>query len=228
MNLIRERQRPVRTLCAEVMGLRLARSSIVAIALLGLLSPVAAEAQQAAKVARIGYLGDTPAAAPHLRDAFLQGLRDLGYVEGRNVVIEYRFAEGKAERLPALAAELVALKVDVIVASGGTPGALAAKQASSVLPIVFLGVGDPVTSGLVTSLARPGGNVTGVTNGTVELIGKCLELLKQAVPGISRVAVLHDPNSSDEHSKKATLKKAELAGKALGVQLQFVGCGQAG
>jgi putative ABC transport system substrate-binding protein len=163
-----------------VRGLRLARSSIIAIALLALLSPVAALAQQAAKVARIGYLGDTPAAGTHLRAALLQGLRDLGYVEGRNVVIEYRFAEGKAERLPALAAELVALNVDVIVAGGGTPGALAAKRASSVLPIVFLGVGDPVASGLVTSLARPGGNVTGLTNGTVDLIGKCLSKITSA------------------------------------------------
>src|SRR5712691_3807361 len=112
-------------------------------------APFAAEAQQAAKVARIGYLAANLAANPHLHEAFRQGLRDLGYVEGRNVVIVYRDAEGKSERLPALAAELVALKVDVIVA-GGTPHALAAKQATKTIPIVFIGANDPVTDGLVT------------------------------------------------------------------------------
>src|SRR5437867_12258595 len=126
-----------------------------------LAAPFAAEAQQAAKVPRIGYVSTNLAANPHTREAFLQGLRDLGYVEGRNVVIEYRSAEGKVERFPALAAELVAPKVDVIVTAGGTPAALAAKQATRTLPIVFAGVGDAVTDGLVTSLARPGGNVTG-------------------------------------------------------------------
>src|SRR5713226_4321722 len=140
-------------------------------------SPLAAEAQQAAKIARIGYLTGNLAANPHVPEAFRQGLRDLGYVEGRNVVIEYRDAEGKYDRLPALAAELVALKVDVILA-GGTPQALAAKQATRTLPIVFAGVSDPVTSGLVTSLARPGGNLTGLSNVTPELVGKCLEQLK--------------------------------------------------
>src|SRR5437764_3479430 len=116
---------------------------------------LAAEAQQAAKVVRIGDLSPNLAASPHLREAFLQGLRDLGYVEGRNVVIEYRDAEGKLDRLPALAAELVALKVDVILAEGGTLGPRVAKQATSTIPIVFA-AGDPVGSGLVTSLARPG------------------------------------------------------------------------
>src|SRR5512132_686260 len=115
-------------------------------------APLAAEAQQATKIAQIGYLAPNLAASRHLPEAFRQGLRDLGYVEGRSVLIEYRDAEGKFERLPALAVELVALKVDVIVA-GGTPAALAAKQAARSLPIVFAGPGDPVTSGLVTSLA---------------------------------------------------------------------------
>jgi putative ABC transport system substrate-binding protein len=123
-------------------------------------APLAAEAQPAGKVARIGFLGLNPGANPHRRGAFLQGLRDLGYVEGRNVVIEYRSAEGKLERLSALAAELVALKVDVIVTGGGTPTALAAKQATRTLPIVFSSATDPVTDGLVTSLARPGGEHT--------------------------------------------------------------------
>src|SRR6266487_1456504 len=136
------------------------RDTVLALLALGA-APLAAGAQQAAKVARIGYLSPNLAASPHLRAAFLQGLRDLGYVEGRNVVIEYRDAEGKVERLPALAAELVALKVDVIVTENSTLAARVAKQATTTIPIVFTSVGDPVESGLVTSLARPGGNVTG-------------------------------------------------------------------
>ena len=186
-----------------------------------LASPLAAEAQQAAKVARIGYLSPNLAANPHLPESFRQGLRDLGYVEGRNVVIEYRDAEGKLERLPALAAELVALKVDVIVAAG-PPAALAAKQATRTLPIVFASSGDPVTSGLVTSLARPGGNVTGLSALTQELVGKRLELLKQAGPGVSQVAVLWHPGVLGERTEKDMLKGAEVAARALGVRLQVV------
>src|SRR5215510_5374170 len=123
-----------------------------------LAAPLAAEAQQAAKISRIGYLATNR--SPHFQEAFRQALRDLGYVEGRNLVIEDRNAEGKYARLPALAAELVALKVDVIVANG-TPPALAAKRATTTIPIVFTSVADAVTSRLVTSLAKPGGNVTG-------------------------------------------------------------------
>jgi ABC-type uncharacterized transport system substrate-binding protein len=145
-----------------------------------LASPLTAEAQPAAKVSRIGYLAaGSPPIDPHQHEAFLQGLRDLGYVEGRNLVIEYRFAEGKVERLPALAAELVALKVDVIFA-GGSAQALAAKHATKTLSIVFIVPSDPVTDGLVTSLARPGGNVTGLTSVGPDLVGKRLELLTQA------------------------------------------------
>jgi putative ABC transport system substrate-binding protein len=184
-------------------------------------APFAAEAQQAAKVARIGFLTLNLAPNLHLREAFLQGLRDLGYVEGRNVEIEYRDAEGRPERLPALAAELVALKVDVILA-GGTPQALAAKQATRTLPIVFTAAPDPVTDGLVTSLARPGGNVTGLSNIAPELVGKRLELLKQAVPGVSRVAVLWHPGGTGERTEKDMLKGAEVAARALGVRLQFL------
>jgi len=186
-----------------------------------LASPLAAEAQQAGKIARIGYLGTSLAANPHLREAFIQGLRDLAYVEGRNLVIEYRDAEGKLERLPALAAELVALKVDVIVAPP-TPAALAAKQATRTLPIVFAVAADPVTSGLVTGLARPGGNVTGLSIFAPELVGKCLEQLKQAVPGVSRVAVLWQPGALGERTEKEMLKEAEVAARALGVRPQFV------
>jgi ABC-type uncharacterized transport system substrate-binding protein len=184
-------------------------------------SPHATGAQQAAKIARIGWLAGNRAASPHLPEAFRQGLRDLGYVESGNVVIEYRDAEGKFERLPALAAELVALKVDVIVA-GGTPQALAAKQATRTVPIVFAAAGDPVTSGLVTSLARPGGNVTGLTGLGPELVGKGLEQLTQAVPGVSRVAALWQPGGQGERTDKDILKEADVAARALGVRLQFV------
>jgi putative ABC transport system substrate-binding protein len=199
--------------------LRLAFS--IALALVGFFNLVAAEAQQAPKVARIGYLAGNLAATPHRPEAFRQALRDLGYVEGRNVVIEHRDAEGKIERLPALAAELVALKVEVIVAAG-TTAALAAKQATRSVPIVFAAVFDPVTSGLVTSLARPGGNVTGTSTLAPELVGKCLEHLKQAVPGVSRVAVLWQPGAFGERTEKDMLKAAEVAARALGVRLQFV------
>src|SRR5712691_3389668 len=184
-------------------------------------APLAVEAQPAAKVARIGFLALNLAPNPHLREAFRQGLRDLGYVEGRNVEIEYRDAEGKDERLPALAAELLALKVDVILA-GGTPQALAAKQATRTLPIVFTAAPDPVTDGLVTNLSRPGGNVTGLSNIAPELVGKRLELLKQAVPGVTRVAVLWQPGGTGERTGKDMLKEAEVAARALGVRLQFL------
>ena len=195
----------------------------VVLALALLASPLAAEAQQAAKVARIGYLATAPAeaASPHLREAFRQGLRDLGYVEGRNLVIEYRDTEGKLERLPALAAELVALKVDVILAEGGTLGPRVAQQATRTIPIVFA-AGDPVGSGLVTSLARPGGNVTGLSSLGPELVGKRLELLKQAVPGGDRVAVLFLPGALGERTDKDMLTGAAVAARALGVRLQFV------
>jgi len=201
-------------------GLRLAFT--ITLLLGGLFSPSAAGAQQAAKITRIGFLALNLAAAPHVPEAFGQGLRDLGYVEGRNVVIEYRDAEGKPERLPTLAAELVALRVDVIVAAG-TPQALAAKQATKTIPIVFASAAsDSVTSGLVTSLARPGGNVTGLTGLGPELVGKCLEQLTQAVPGVTRVAVLWQPGALGERADKDMLKGAEVAARALAVRLQFV------
>ena len=182
--------------------------------------PFAARAQQAVRIAKIGYLASNLANQGPL-EAFRQGLRDLGYVEGRNVVIEYRDARGKLEPLQALAAELVTLKVDVIVASS-TAAALAAKQASTVVPIVFGTVPDPVASGLVTSLARPGGNVTGLSNLNADLVGKCLEYLTQAVPGARRVAVLSQPGAFGERTEKEMLKAAEVAAAALGIQLRFV------
>ncbi len=203
-----------------MIGLRLVAS--VTLLLGGLFSPLAIEAQPAAKSARIGYLAtDLVAGDPRTLEAFLQGLRDLGYVEGRNLLIEYRDAEGKVERFPALAAELVALKVDLIVV-GNTPAALAAKQATKVLPIVFPGAADPVGSGLVTSLVRPGGNLTGLSLLNPGLVGKRLEQLKEAVPGVTRVAVLWHPGAFGERTDKDMLKGAEVAGRALGVRLQFV------
>jgi putative ABC transport system substrate-binding protein len=196
------------------------RDTVLALLALGA-APLAAEAQQAAKIARIGYLTSSLGDDPHLLEAFRQGLRDLGYVEGRNVVIEYREAEGKADRLPALAAELVALKVDVIVAPI-TSAARAAKQATETIPIVFAVSADPVTDGFVISLARPGGNVTGLSILAPELVGKRLELLTQAVPGVSRVAVLRLPGALGERTDKYMLKEAEAAARALGVRLQLV------
>jgi len=159
--------------------------------------------------------------SPGTKEAFRQGLRDLGYVVGSNVVIEYRDAAGKADRFPALAAELVALQVDVIVRAGSTPSALAAKRATRTIPVVFVATGDPVGSGLVTSLARPGGNITGPSSLTPALAGKCLELLKQTVPGVSRVAVLWQPGGMGERSEKDMLQGAEVAAQALGVRLHF-------
>ena len=195
-------------------------SIVVAALCLLLAAPLAADAQQAGKVPRIGALGGSPAFSP-LRESFLQGLRELGYVGGRTVVIEYRYDEEKLERLPASAAELVALKVDVIV-TGSTPAAIAAKQATKTVPIVFAAVIDPVADGLVTTLARPEGNVTGVCTLSPELVGKRLEHLKQVVPGVTRVAVLWQPGAVPERTEKDMLKQADAAARTLGVRLQFV------
>jgi putative ABC transport system substrate-binding protein len=204
-----------------MMGLRIVLS--ITFLLGGIFSPAAAEAQQpAGQVARLGYLvASNLATSPHLHEAFRRGLRDLGFVEGRNLVIEYRSAEGKFERFPALAAELVALKVDVIVAVNPR-AALAAKQATRTLPVVFVGVGDPVTDGLVTSLARPGGHVTGVSlSAGPQTVGKRLELLTQVVPGVSRVAVLWQPGGVPERTEKSILKEGNVAARALGVRPQL-------
>lgn len=158
----------------------------------------AAAAQQPAKVYRIGYLSAGSATTTYTRpaEALRQGLRELGWVDGRNLAIEYRYAEGHADRLPALAEELVRLKVDVIVASP-TPSALAAKSATRTIPVVGLGLAQPVAVGRVESLARPGGNVTGLTYGAdTDIAGKQLQLLKEVVPGVRRVAVLYNPAGS--------------------------------
>jgi ABC-type uncharacterized transport system substrate-binding protein len=176
-----------------------------------------AHAQQPKKSPRIGRLSPISASAGlPIEEAFRQGLRDLGWIEGQNIVIEYRYAEGKAARLPELAAELVRLRVDLIVA-GSTPGILAAKNATGAIPVVMVTTGDPVVNGLVASLARPGGNVTGLTALSQELSGKRLELLKEAVPSGARVAVLSDPAVPDSGP---ALKGAKAAARALGVRLQ--------
>ncbi|HLE20772.1 MAG TPA: ABC transporter substrate-binding protein, partial [Vicinamibacteria bacterium] len=158
---------------------------------LGILAtPLAIDAQQTGKVHRIGFLGNSTAALEaNLVRPFREGLHDLGYDEGRNVLIEYRWAEGKYERFPTLIAELIALKVDVIV-TAGTPATLAVKKATTSVPLVMVAVGDPVGTGIVASLNRPGGNITGLTSISPELEGKRLELLREVVPKLSRVAVL--------------------------------------
>ena len=178
-----------------------------------------AQAQQPAKVPRIGYLTATYLSAITARtEAFRQGLRDLGYVEGKNVVIEWRSPEGKADRLPALAAELVRLKVHVIVTGGG--GATRpAKEATATIPIVMAQDADPVGNGFVASLARPGGNITGLSTLSPELSGKRIELLKEVVPRLSRVAVF--ASSSSVESTQA-LRETKLAAAALGVKLDHV------
>ena len=186
----------------------------------GLLAvPLAAEGQSPAKVARIGLLeqGGSPSGPRGpIYEAFRQQLRELGYVEGQNIVIEYRAAGGRAERLPDFAAELVRLKVDVIVA-GGTLGPLAAKHATGTIPIVLAAAGDPVGTGLVASLAKPGGNVTGLSNLSRDLTAKRLQVLKEIVPGLSRVAVLW--NAANIVSA-LHIPEVEAAARTLGLQVQ--------
>ena len=185
---------------------------------LGLLlaSPGVAHPQPAGKVPRVGYLFYGSPGSSREIDAFRQGLRELGYIEGQSIAVEYRFASGQVERYPGLAAELVRLKVDVIVAPA-TPQALAAKQATSSIPIVFVLVADAVGAGLITNFARPGGNITGLTSSSAELGGKRLELLKQMVPKASRVAVLYNPT---DRSNVLILKQLQESVPSLGLILQ--------
>jgi putative ABC transport system substrate-binding protein len=179
-----------------------------------------AEAQQPKKVPRIGYLGaDSLSSNPGRVEAFRQGLRDLGYVEEKNIHIEYRYADGKSERLPELAEELVRLKVDILVVPSSTV-ARAAKKATATIPIVMTSSGDPIGSGLVASLARPGGNVTGLYQFSPELFGKRLDLLKEVVPKVSRFAFL---NGADGTAARTEFEdQGKVAAKALGVQIQLV------
>jgi putative ABC transport system substrate-binding protein len=184
------------------------------------IAPLAAGAQQTGKVPRVGVLSPLSGSDPQVQraqDVFRQALRELGYVEGQSIAIEYRWAEGESERLPDLATELVRLKVDVIVTFGGVPPAQAAQRATNTIPIIMTGTADPVAAGLVASLARPGGNITGTTIISHELVGKELELLREVVPKVSRVAVLWNPaNPGNVHQ----LRAAETAARALGLRLQ--------
>jgi len=198
------------------------RRAFISGALLGLLAaPLASEAQQADRVYRIGILGNVPlsdSGSARLWGAFADGLRDLGYVDGRNITLENLSSEGQYERLPTLAADLVRHKVDVIVAPA-VQNVMAAKQVTQTIPIVMVSVGDPVGNGLVASLARPGGNVTGTSFLTSALVGKQLELLKQITPHVSRLAFLVNPANP---GLPLALEEAKAAAHSLGVQLQAV------
>jgi putative tryptophan/tyrosine transport system substrate-binding protein len=208
-------------LCATVVksisGLRVLIAGLCAM-LLPLCSPV--EAQQPAKVHRIGVLsGGFPGSSPDL-EAFRLGLRELGYVEGKNLVIEYRYTEGKRDRYPDLLSDLARLKVDVIIGNG-TGASIAAKKATNTIPIVMTSTTDPVGNGLIASLARPGGNVTGLTNISGELGGKLLELLKEIDPKLTHVAIVIPGGQAGEpgEANKLFVKEIEIPARALGVQL---------
>ena len=191
------------------------------IALLGLGSaaaalPLAAAAQP--KIPRIGFMGNSTAALEaNLLDAFREGLQELGYEEGRNIVIEYRWADGKYDQFPALVAELIAAKVDAIV-TAGTPAALAVKKATTTVPLVMVAVGDPVGTGLVPSLARPGGNLTGLSSVAPDLEGKRLQLLREVVPALSHVAMFINSLNPFHIS---SMKQARTAAQAMGIKLQL-------
>jgi putative tryptophan/tyrosine transport system substrate-binding protein len=195
---------------------RAAASSILVSVML-LAVAVIAEAQQPKKVARIGYLSQLSASADSVRtEAFRQGLRELGYLEGQNIAVEWRYVEGKLDRLPEVVAQLVHLKVDIIVVAGAT-GTRAAKKATETIPIVMAYATDPVGLGLVVSLAKPGGNVTGLTNLAPDLGGKRLELLREIVPKLARVGVLADPTTE---AYGPQINEIETAAHAFGLQLQ--------
>jgi ABC-type uncharacterized transport system substrate-binding protein len=197
------------------------RTFLCGLTLGALAAPLAADAQQAGKVPRIGFLSLTsPSDRPFLLDAFRQRLRELGWVEGQNTVIDYRYAEDRVDRLPDLAAELVRLKVDLIIASAGTQVATAAKNATETIPIVMIFVRDPVGTGLIASLARPGGNVTGASGTAgLEMFAKQLDLLKETVPKIRRVAILSNPANAYH---QLAIREVNVAARSLGVQLQLL------
>src|SRR5690349_19551000 len=197
------------------------RRTFIGILAGGLLAaPPVVGAQPAGKVPRIGYFdGASSSTNPELTDAFRDQMRQLGYVEGKNLVIEYRWADGKYDRLPDLAADLVRLRVDVIV-TVGDPVILAAKEATTTIPIVMASVGDPVGRGFVASLARPGGNITGVSNLAVALSGKWLEILSEAVPRLSQVAILRNVANP---THPLFWVEADKVAKGLGLKLQSLG-----
>ena len=190
--------------------------------MLGVLLAIAviAEAQQPKRIPRVGYLSSgTPSSEATRSDPIRLGLRELGYIEGQNIAIEYRYAEGRCDRAPELAAELVRLKVDVIVVAGGGNVVRAVKNATKTIPIVMTGSGlDPVEAGLVESLARPGGNVTGITLLIRELASKRLELFKEAVPKLARIALLYDP--ANLNAARELKEDLPAPARALGLTLQ--------
>jgi len=187
--------------------------------LVAVAAPLGAEAQSAGRVHRIGFLGNTtPALEANLVGPFREGLRELGYAEGQNIVIEYRWAEGQYERFPALSAELLTQRVEVIV-TAGTPAALAVKKATTSVPLVMVAVGDPVVTGLVVSLARPGGNITGLTSTAEETEGKRLELLREVIPQLSHVAVFWNPENP---ILLAQLKEIRAAAQIFGMKVQVL------
>lgn len=198
-------------------GMTVVRGVLAVALALGLVAaPLAAEAQPAGKVYRVGFLGNSSAALEaNLVGPFREGLRDLGYVEGKNVQIEYRWAEGKYERFPALIGELAALKIDVLV-TAGTPAALAVKKAAAPFPLVMVAVGDPVATGLVADLGRPGGNMTGLSSIAPDLEGKRLELLREVTGRLSHVAVLWNPANSFH---VGSLKETRAAAQTLGIKV---------
>lgn len=184
-------------------------------------APRIAVAQRSAKLVRIGILSPyPPPSRPDSGDPFVKALRDLGYIEGQTIAFEYRYAHGRYDRLPPLAAELVHLGVDVIFTSWGTPSALAAKKATQTIPVVFTGIGDAIGVGLVGSLSRPGGNVTGLTLVSQDTVGKQLQLLKEAVPGMTRVAVVTNPTNP---VYGPVLKDVELKGEKLHLRVDRIG-----
>jgi putative ABC transport system substrate-binding protein len=203
-----------RTVGAAITRLGLLVTAYLVVASLG------ADAQPARKVPRVGYLTlGAPGSNPQLAEAFRQGLRDLGWLEGQNIVLEYRFGEGRDDRLPALAAELVRQNPDAIVATS-TLSAVALSKATKAIPVVMIGTGDPVSLGLVASLGRPGGNVTGLSFSVgMETFGKGLELLREAIPGIRWVAVLSNPANPGQ---PLAIKNVTTMAKALGLEIQFL------
>jgi ABC-type uncharacterized transport system substrate-binding protein len=201
------------------------RRDFIKVISLAVAGPVAVQAQQTKRVPRIGFLATGSLKAPETRaafDAFSQGLRELGYFDGENIIIEVRAADSKMERFPALAHELIGLNVDIIVALNSLSG-LAAQQATATIPIVVPVMGDPVEDGLVASLARPGGNVTGLTFLGPRLISKRLALLKEALPSASRVAALWQPRAYGERTMNDMMRETETAGTALGLHFRLVG-----
>jgi len=199
-------------------GRAMDRRAFVQALAVSLVAPLTAEARRSERVYRVGILHPRPAAGNAWVDAFRRGLADLGYREGQNLSLEYRWADRHYERVRALAVELVKLKVDAIF-TASTPGALAAKGATTSIPVVFVGVGDPVGAGVVASLARPGSNLTGMTHIAVELTGKTLSLLKDVLPAVGRVAIL---GSSTNPTTALKLRGLQAAARSLGIRLQMI------